>query len=529
MAIAPSQRRVAIRRKPKPTDKVASTPAKPDTQGSYALGMAVRWSLADALMGGSEAMRRMGKDLLPKHDNETDDVYSARLKRSFLLPVFAQTVESLADIVFSKPVGRADSVPADLATILEDVDAEGNSIDAFAKLVFAQAMAKGECYVIADEPPVIPAEPGKVITLDDRRKQNVRPYLAIISADNMLAFETVTRGGQTSVVYARWKETETRQGDDFLETIVQRVVEWKPGQWRKFEKIGSGSWGEPTTGDLNFKLNGKPHLPIHRFRIGTVDSAGLLLPPLHGLAEKNVEHWQSSSDQRAILTISRFPMLGGSGVDREELETDESAKSSGGIKIGPQVTLFARDPQSKFYYVEPTGTAIEAGEKDLTRLETDMSQLAYQPLMRQQAGVTATKDALGQNKANSSLEAWGQSLNDVLDKVVSFLSLWQGVAPFATAFKVNDEFGIDTIDTTRVTALQAMRSAGDLSRPQFLKQMSREGVLDEEFDAEANDTELENEGPTMAEMEAMGGLNLDADEDEEDEDDDEATREPKAA
>lgn len=494
-------KRVPIK-KPKPAAAVGGL--KPDTPSAYSQGMASRWALADALMGGSEAMRRMGKELLPKHDNETDDVYTARIKRSFLLPVFAQAVENLTDMVFGQPLTYSDAVPADLVKMLRDVDADGNSIDAFAKLIFAQVMAKGEVYVIADEPPIVPAVEGKVITLADRKTQGVRPYLAIISADNMLAFETVTRAGETAVTYARWREFETRQNDDFTETVVTRVVEWKPGQWRKFEKIDGGDWSAAEMGPLNFKRNGQPALPIARFRIGSVDSAGLLLPPLHGLAEKNVEHWQSSSDQRAILTVSRFPMLGGSGVNPDDLESDEGGKTSGGIKIGPNVTLFARDPQSEFYYVEPGGTAIAAGKDDLERLEKDMAQLAFQPLMRQQAGVTATSDALGQNKANCSLAAWAVMLGDVLDKAVAFLSMWQSKEAPETAFKANDEFGIEVIDGTRVTALQAMRAAGDLSRPQYLNQMKREGVLDDEFDAEANEAELEAEGPTMGD--GMDGL-----------------------
>lgn len=480
---------------------------KPDTQSSYAQGMSVRWSLADALMGGSEAMRRMGKDLLPKHKNEDEVVYVARLNRSFLLPVFAQAVENLTDIVFSEALTHSDKLPADLLELLKDVDSEGNSIDAFAKLAFSQAMARGECYLIADEPPIVPTD-GKVITLADRNRQKVRPYLAVISADNMLAYETVTKGGHTSAVYARWREVETRQGDDFVETMVQRVIEWKPGVYRKFEKIGDGDWGAPEQGALNFMRDGQHALPIYRFRVGNVDSAGLLLPPLHGLAEKNVEHWQSSSDQRAILTVSRFPMLGGSGVNSEDLDKDDSGETAGALKVGPNVTLFSRSPDSKFYYVEPEGKAIEAGKADLERLEKDMAQLAYQPLMRQQAGVTATTDALGQNKANSSLSAWAAALGVALDAAVGFMSIWKGAVPPETAFKPTDEFGIEVIDSTRVTALQALRNSGDLSRGQLLKQMQRERVLDEEFDAEANQVELENEGPRAGELDENDTGNL---------------------
>ena len=52
--------------------------------------MQSRWALADALMGGSEAMRDMSTTLLPRHQNESDTSYKNRIERTFLLPAFAQ-------------------------------------------------------------------------------------------------------------------------------------------------------------------------------------------------------------------------------------------------------------------------------------------------------------------------------------------------------------------------------------------------------------------------------------------------------
>lgn len=479
--------------------KTSSAAAKkPLTPSSYAAAMATRWALADALMGGSEAMRDAGSSFLPQHKNEDDDIYAARLLRSFLLPVFAQSVENLADTVFSDPLNW-DEVDADLTAILEEIDAEGSSIEDFAKQTLLLAMAKGEVYVIADEPPLPAPVTGNIVTLADKRASGARPYLAHITADNMLDFKVEKRAGKIYCYYARWKESEMRElEDDFGDYEVERVVEWKIVEgvavWKKFEReVGEAEWIE-TEGVLNIAFEGKAILPIERFRIGTIDSSGRLLPPLHGLAEKNVEHWQSSSDQRAILTISRFPMLGGSGVDNGALEKDDDNF----IKVGPGVTLFSQQPESKFYYVEPEGNAIAAGVIDLERLEKDMSVLAFQPLMRQQAGVTATNDALGQNKANSSLQSWAIDLGMFLDDAVALLSIWLKKSKLPeTNFKANTEFGIETIDSVRTAALDKMRDRGDLSRPQYLKQMRNEKVLDDEFDEEANEAELESEGPAI--------------------------------
>lgn len=492
--------------KPAKSVKGPATPkqANPLTKSGYAEMMTSRWALADALMGGSEAMRDASDEFLPRHKNEDEGAYLRRIQASFLLPVFAHAVENLTDTVFSNPL-EWDEIDEKIEAILDEVDAEGNTIETYAKRALALAMAKGEVYMFCDEPPLpAPREEGKVVTLADRRNAGARPYLGLISADNMLAYSVERRDGRQYCTYARWRERIVRQGEDFTEEEIERVIEWRivdtQALWATYEKSDDATEWVKAEGVLKIALNAKPILPIVRYRIGSSDSFGRLRPPLHGLAEKNVEHWQSASDQRAILTVSRFPMLGGSGVDAASLVRGTENE----VKVGPGVTMFSTQPDSEFYYIEPTGASITAGVTDLERLEKDMSVLAFQPLMRQQAGVTATTDALGQNKANSSLQAWSIDLGLSLDKAVEFISLWMGSEPPVTNFKPNTEFGIDQIDSIRVKALQDMRNAGDLSRPQYFQQMRSEGVLNNDFDEEANEAQLEEEGPPIAIDKATG-------------------------
>ena len=69
--------------------------------------------------------------------------------------------------------------------------------------------------------------------------------------------------------------------------------------------------------------------------------------PLLDLAWLNIAHWQSSSDQRHVLTVARFPMLAGSGVPENT-----------NVVVGPDRMLTTPNADGKFYYVEHTGAAI---------------------------------------------------------------------------------------------------------------------------------------------------------------------------
>src|SRR6185295_4553940 len=84
-------------------------------------------------------------------------------------------------------------------------------------------------------------------------------------------------------------------------------------------------------------------------------------PPLEELADLNVAHWQSSSDQRNILTVARVPILFGTGIEGNEK-----------LEIGASSMIRTSDPNAKLTYVEHTGAAIGAGERDLERLEFQM-------------------------------------------------------------------------------------------------------------------------------------------------------------
>ena len=49
------------------------------------------------------------------------------------------------------------------------------------------------------------------------------------------------------------------------------------------------------------------------------------------------------------------------------------------MRIGPRQLLMTKDPNGKFYYVEHKGASIEAGWKELEKLEEDILRLNTHP------------------------------------------------------------------------------------------------------------------------------------------------------
>src|SRR5690606_23373074 len=132
-------------------------------------------------------------------------------------------------------------------------------------------------------------------------------------------------------------------------------------------------------------------------------------PPLADLAHLNVEHWQSKSDQRNVLTVSRFPILAAAGVPADQKVT-----------IGPNNFLTTDDVQGKWYYVEHTGAAIAAGQTDLESLEDQMATYGAEYMRKRPGDETATGRALDSAESSSYLAATVRDFQDCVELAMQY-------------------------------------------------------------------------------------------------------------
>lgn len=226
-------------------------------------------------------------------------------------------------------------------------------------------------------------------------------------------------------------------------------------------------------------------------------------PPLTDLAHLNVAHWQSSSDQRNVLTVARFPILAASGT----LGEDEEGK----ITVGPHSFLFMPDAQGKFYYVEHSGDAIEAGRNDLKDLEEQMANFGAEFMKKRPGNEGQTTRLLETSESLSSLQVWVIDFKDALENCLRLTAKWMG-SDEETGGSVlldSDDIGIGEADTAHLDALDKARTRKDISRKAYLEELKRRQVLSEEFDIDDDADELEDEAPdpadAMSQMFGPGG------------------------
>lgn len=447
--------------------------------------MAPKWAMIEHLLGGTAAMRAAGQTYLPKHTAEEDDAYETRLNQTTLYNVTELTLKSLVGRVFREPMKLGDDVPQQIKDIAPDIDSCQTDISAFCQLWFGEAMAKGFAHVLVDMPSIDPAARG-TRTLADDAAENRRPFWSLIKPENLIFAYEEPINGVSTLTHVRIVEFESYM-EGFCEYTRMKIRVLSPGLWELWQNENDDKpgrkpkWAMESSGTSDLSV-----IPLVTFYAGKKECTLLAKPPLEDLAHLNITHWQSSSDQRNILTVARFPMLAGSGT------VQEAGKES--IKIGPRQLLSMRDPNGRFYYVEHTGKAIGAGNDDLNKLEDQMAAYGAEFLRRQIAGRTAFERAADQGEAMSPLKdmatRFAVSVKAALDLTAEWLALADDSGGSAL---VNTDYTEEEVTQAPLATLASGRERGDISRKLWRSEMMRYGILNPDLNVAEEDAELARE------------------------------------
>ncbi len=454
--------------------------------------MAPRLAKVSALMGGTEAMREAGQSLLPKYDAESDQNYNYRLNRAVLLNVFKRAVETMAGKPFSKPV-QVKEFPSALEFLIDDADNNGNNLNTFARNTFKSGLVDGLTHVLVEYPDVASEGPK---SLEDERKLSARPYFCHIPHCSIIAAYAEVVNGVERLTHVRILEEETIR-DGFEEYSVTRVRVLEPGHWELWEKEKK-KWSKVKEGETT--INYIPLLTFYADR----ESFMVARPPLTDLADLNIAHWQSSSDQRNILTLTRFPILAGSGLNEEESN----------IKIGPNKLLTSQSKDGKFYYVEHTGAAIAAGRTDLQDLKEEMAVMSVQ-LLQRSGNITATEKSIDTAQSTSTLQDIALRFGDFLERCLYVAGEWAGLKEdqITGSVSLNTDFNLSDVNQTDLTKLIEIRKMKEISHEQFITELKRRDLIADDFDVELDIEKIKQEEDRQLELDIMRnellGLNPD--------------------
>lgn len=499
-----------------------------DDFGPFKERMEPLWEQARVLLGGTQEMREAGTTYLPKFEAETSANYTRRKSLATLTNFYVKARNNMVGEIFRDEITHNDTtLPDDL---LDNLDLRGTDLLGFAESVTECLLAKGQCGLLIDHP--IRSEG---LTLADEQRLNIRHYWSVIKPENIIDFVVTYQNGAETVTHVRWFEDHVvSTGNEFEFGVERRIIVMD----REIEEDGDNGrsiLGRPrgriySSGvedrdirrkndrenlDNVYSVGGQfkpisdwitlegfdqiPFIPFRVNRIGPWETR----PPLADIAEKNIQHWRQSSNYGNALEIGAFPILVRYGVNRmtplSPADSDLPKSQKGESIIGPHIIMdLASHTEAKAEYVEPSGRAYDALERNLDRIIREAELMAIDLITKGNAK-TATEANYDRLQELAPLQRVAMEVERGINRALEMTATARGRNENPGLVEINKDFGITTSDAIRVQALRDARAIGDITSETYLRELQSIGALSatldpaaEALNASANDDDLSN-------------------------------------
>lgn len=454
--------------------------------------------LSRALMGGTKEMIKRGTDFTPQYPGETHESYKARLQGTTLYNAFEDTIKKSAGKVLSKDIVLEDDVPSVIVEQSKNIDGQGRNLTAFTLDALKEALVDGISYIFIDFTKVIRQDEagqptGEEPFLSDQINSGARPNAILYTGDQLLGVKHENIDGNEKLTEIRFHECIVEPiglwGEVSREQVrVQRIGSYE--LWRK-EDESKDEWFLFEAGPNS--LEAIPVVPVYTNRTGFMFG----LPPLKSLAELNLEHWISSSEQRKSLVFARFAMMVFAGVEPGSITS-----------VGPDQIITLRDPEASWGKVEGAGAGLEHGRLDLEAIKKNMETAGLTIQVQNLSGdVTATAASLNSEDANAALLAIAGGLEDSIDQVLQFFADYQSLGKGGTS-SINKQFG-RKLSTATVTDFIGLYNSGLLDDKTILTELQKRGDISEDLKIDEVLAQVKENMPTL-----LGELDLTAKEKE---------------
>lgn len=448
--------------------------------------------MVEALMGGTQIMRRARAVYMPKFPAETDDSYEFRLSTATLYPAYRHTMTVMTGKPFARPITIPQDFPPKLTEYMADADTEGRKIDTIAADLFCSALAFGQSHAYVEYPKVLAGD--KPRSVEDEKRMGLRPYVVTVKKSQILGFQ---KAG-TSLSMVRFKERAEEQDGAFGVKEVDQIRVLEVGKWTTYRKreqsdvqkaSGTGEeWFEYESGPLS--AGELPFVTFYAGRTAFMESD----PPMKELAYQSIKHWQSQSDQDTLTHVARVPLLSVSGVD-DTFELTMGTKAAVKLPVG-----------AVMQYVEHSGAAIGAGKVSLDDLKEEMRQAGAELLVaRYSTTKTATEVGAEESGSKSDLQRMTQEFEDTLNVLIGYMATMaqEKVTDKLVMFK---EFGVLESGHATAPVIMTAQTGGLLSKESAYEELQRRGVIspNRKWDEEAD--RIDGEGPPVGNVDPIAGL-----------------------
>lgn len=422
--------------------------------------MVKKWKLPLDLMDGIDSMKNA--EYLPQEPKESDKAYKNRLTRSSLFNVFKKVITSASGSALAQDL-VITNIPEELKYLERNASGDGRSLMEIADDIIQHHLLFGKSHMIVDFPKVDNVTSMNYI---DYKNSGYRPYFNVTSPMGVIGWKADLSRGYPKLAHVRVVDyINTTDPDNAWVTNNERIVRvWYDNM------VETYIYDED---DAEFKLyqdeieNPLGYIPMVT---GYANKTGFMQSecPLLDLANLNLTHFQSSSDQRNILHVVRVPFILAMGFNEGDLN---------GMELG--VNRIVSTTQGKdvvdMKYIEHTGKSIEAGQRDLDKLEEQMRTLGADIIMGKSVDrQTATARSLDAQESMSLMQLTLRSMTRMIEEAYRIAGDWIGVDASGVRVSIGEAMPHDPNPMSSSTLLAEL----PLTEEQVFHELKRRGLID---------------------------------------------------
>ena len=410
------------------------------------------WQRVRDALAGQDAVKGRGSAYLPRPDGQDRAAYEAYRMRARWYDVPERTRRGLLGAIFRRPpVIRG---PERLVAGLDGLAVSGRPFRVFVQQAAGEVLAVGRHGILVDMPGAAPA--------------GALPLWAGYAAETIEDWARQRRDGR--FVTARVKLAEPDATASEAETQYRELVLadglYEVRIWRR-SSGAKGAWRVAETHRPTRDGRRLDFIPFVFLGVDDLDP-DVEAPPLLGLVDETMGHYQLSADYRQSLFLTAQPTPWLAGFSEEEKPA----------QIGSGALWASANAQARVGMLEFQGAGIEAIRQALLDSEARMVLLGARFFERPKAGVeTAEAQRLRFAADGATLTTIAQTLGDGLSRALAWTAAWAGLPGEGVSVELNRDFLPETLSPQDLTALLALWQGGAIGHEDVVAALKRGDVL----------------------------------------------------
>lgn len=442
------------------------------------------WRTCRDVLSGRRAIHAGGERYLPRLHGQEDSEYEAYQVRAGWYGATGRTKQALSGMLFRKPVElKAKDRMQDLA---KNITQDGVSLNGFASKCIDEVLSTGRAGILVDHE----RTPTDGLSQADYERMNLRPYLQLYSAEQIISYRQGIVNNQRVITQVRLKEVTEKQGtSEFEVKHVERirVLELADGtyQQRLFEQ-SEGNFELIDT--IIPSINGQPFDYIPFFFVGATNTLpDYDRPPLLDIAEINIDLYRTKADYKHGLHFTGLPTAVISGVRNQEGKE---------YRIGSTTAWVFPDHEADAKYLEFQGQGLQEIREEIKSLKDDMAAMGVRLLATEKRAVeSAESHTIKRSGEHSILASIANNASKVLTNAMNVVAEWAGLSEDVSVH-MNTDFIPLEMSTQEMLHMWQLVQSGGLTDQDYMWNLRQGERLDPNIDDEERMSMLQTQ-PTL--------------------------------